>query len=262
VNVGTHRSEFTYDGDNRRVRIVEKENSTVVSDERFVWDRNEIAERRDASGAAVTARLYRHGLQENGASRNLTRDHLLSIREVSDSAAGVQARYEYAPFGTVTKVAGSNPDFLGFTGVLLHDASDLFLMKRRAYDTALGRWLSEDPLGTHDGPNLYAYVANEPLRWIDPDGTVAMALPWQPNGNAWGDFTRQDNICSQPMGALGYNGAPCIKKCCQAHDACYTASRCNWTSWLTIAFDSACTRCNRTAVLCILNADIRPDACN
>ena len=86
------------------------------------------------SGAVVTARLYRHGLQENGATRNLTRDHLLSIREVTDSGASLHARYEYAPFGTVTKVAGSNPDFLGFTGVLLHEPSDLFLMKRRAYD--------------------------------------------------------------------------------------------------------------------------------
>ncbi|PYR95625.1 MAG: hypothetical protein DMF84_00195, partial [Acidobacteria bacterium] len=121
---------------------------------------------------------------------------------------------------------------------------------------------SEDPIGLKAGPNLYAYVVNDPLRWIDPEGTrIVMPLPWLPNGNVGDWYNRQDNICSQPMGALGFNGAPCIKKCCQAHDDCYAASRCNWTSWLTIAYDSACTRCNRTAVMCILNADARPDAC-
>ena len=69
VNSGTHRTEFTYDGVWRRVRIVEKENGSIVTDERFVWDGNDIAERRDASTSLVTARLYRHGIEENGAAR-------------------------------------------------------------------------------------------------------------------------------------------------------------------------------------------------
>ena len=96
---------------------------------------------------------------------------------------------------------------------MAHEASDLLLMKRRAYDTTLARWLSEDPLGTQDGPHLSAYVANSPLQWIDPDGTIAMRLPpspFQPNGNLGDWFGPQDGICSQPMGFLGYNGAPCL----------------------------------------------------
>jgi len=36
VNQGTHRSEFTYDGESRRVRIVEKENGSVTSDKRYL----------------------------------------------------------------------------------------------------------------------------------------------------------------------------------------------------------------------------------
>ncbi|MEW6738044.1 MAG: hypothetical protein AB1489_42600 [Acidobacteriota bacterium] len=33
---GTLRSEFTYDGMSRRVRIVEKNNGAVISDKRFL----------------------------------------------------------------------------------------------------------------------------------------------------------------------------------------------------------------------------------
>ncbi|ADI37554.1 putative rhs family protein remnant [Waddlia chondrophila WSU 86-1044] len=30
---------------------------------------------------------------------------------------------------------------------------------KRVYDPAIGQWLTPDPLGFADGPNLYVYVA-------------------------------------------------------------------------------------------------------
>jgi RHS repeat-associated protein len=43
----------------------------------------------------------------------------------------------------------------------------------RVYDATLGRWLSRDPLKNAemiDGPNLFAYVGNDVVNWIDPEG--------------------------------------------------------------------------------------------
>lgn len=37
----------------------------------------------------------------------------------------------------------------------------------RYYDPEVGRWISPDPLGTIDGPNLYAYVRNNPMKYVD-----------------------------------------------------------------------------------------------
>ena len=37
-------------------------------------------------------------------------------------------------------------------------------------DVTAGRWLSEDPAGLAEGPNLYAYVGNDPISGIDPLG--------------------------------------------------------------------------------------------
>jgi RHS repeat-associated protein len=40
------------------------------------------------------------------------------------------------------------------------------------YKTASGRglWLSRDPIGERGGLNLYGYVLNNPVRWVDPLG--------------------------------------------------------------------------------------------
>lgn len=41
---------------------------------------------------------------------------------------------------------------------------------RRYYDPRIGRWTTPDPLHFEDGPNLYSYVQNRPLMFIDPKG--------------------------------------------------------------------------------------------
>jgi RHS repeat-associated protein len=40
----------------------------------------------------------------------------------------------------------------------------------RIYDPAVGRWISQDPAGFIDGPNLYAYLHNNPLSYYDRFG--------------------------------------------------------------------------------------------
>ncbi|MCK4401360.1 RHS repeat-associated core domain-containing protein [bacterium] len=42
--------------------------------------------------------------------------------------------------------------------------------KRKLYDPTVGRFISKDPLGMIDGPNMYAYVNNNPVNLIDPWG--------------------------------------------------------------------------------------------
>ncbi|MGI8485484.1 MAG: RHS repeat-associated core domain-containing protein, partial [Thermomicrobiales bacterium] len=175
----TDRSEFSYDGLSRCVKIVEKTGGAVTSTRRFVWCGSEQCEFRDATDA-VTLRVYTQG-QRGSASFFYTRDHLGSIREMVNATSGaVVARYDYDPYGRPTTVIGTNkPDF-NFTGLYRHAKSGLDLAVYRAYDPDLGRWLSRDPIGETGGLNLYGYVGNDPLNYLDPHGLSAFgtALPW------------------------------------------------------------------------------------
>ena len=44
-------------------------------------------------------------------------------------------------------------------------------MGARDYNAATGRWTAKDPIGFAGGdPNLYRYVGNDPVNFIDPNG--------------------------------------------------------------------------------------------
>jgi RHS repeat-associated protein len=99
-----------------------------------------------------------------------TRDHLGSIRELTDATGAVRAEYDYDPWGRRTKLSGDLDADFGFTGDFEH-ASGLKLTWFREYNPDLGRWLTRDPLGIRGGGvNLYAYVDDSPVDWRDPLG--------------------------------------------------------------------------------------------
>ena len=186
---GALRSEFTYDGLSRRVHIVEKNGTTVTADIRLLWVGNQIAEERNSAGSTVNKKYFGQGVLVGATKFFYARDHLGSIRDMTDNAGAVGAHYDYDPWGNRTRTVGTqNADF-GFTGHYLHTGSGLYLTKYRAYSPALGRWISRDPVEEEDGPNLYAYVRNSPINRMDRLGlqTGAFALPapnpsWGPAG--------------------------------------------------------------------------------
>jgi RHS repeat-associated protein len=85
----------------------------------------------------------------------------------------VAAAYAYDPFGAVVNRSGDdqgNPfTYVGAFGVM-DEGDGLFYMRQRYYDALTGRFLQRDPIGISDNLNLYAYVANNPVVWIDPMG--------------------------------------------------------------------------------------------
>jgi RHS repeat-associated protein len=174
INQGTNTSEFSYDGLGRRLRIVEKTNGVVQSDNYYLWCGTQICELRDASGATVLRRLFPQGESLVGANGSTnyfyTRDHLGSVREAVGANGLLATRYNYDPYGQKSVVQENFQTTFGFTGDFLHQKSGLYLTWLRPMDSISGRWLSRDPLGEKINDNLYSYVANNPLGYIDPYG--------------------------------------------------------------------------------------------
>jgi RHS repeat-associated protein len=175
VNSGTHRSEFLYDALDRRIRIVEKESGELVHDNQLIWCGASICEQRDPV-TGVTRRFFAEGeTQIAGGVEDryyYTRDHLGSVREVTDSTGAVVASYDYDAWGRTFKLSGSFDAAFGYAGYYVHPASGLYLTQYRAYDPNLGRWVSRDPAGESGGANLYAYVGNSPQNAVDPLGLM------------------------------------------------------------------------------------------
>jgi RHS repeat-associated protein len=177
---------FGYDGRGRRVLVEEKDaQGTATSVRRYVWaDGAQPAEERDGANA-VLRRFYGEGEQVPGAVGSSNRlfyakDHLGSVREVTDAAGVLRARYDYDFWGNRTRVSGDVETAVGYTGHHHHGKSGLVLTWYRAYDPDTGRWLSRDPIGEKGGLNLYGYVENSPVEHEDPYGesAVGAVLPW------------------------------------------------------------------------------------
>lgn len=90
----------------------------------------------------------------------------------TDASGNVTATFDYKPFGS--QALGSPPNGPGFTGHVNDADTNLVYMQARYYDSAVGRFLSVDPVKVNGKTavnfNRYWYANDNPIRFIDPDG--------------------------------------------------------------------------------------------
>ncbi len=107
-----------------------------------------------------------------GVSYYLTYDQVGSLRLVADSGGNVVKRIDYDSFSNIivdTNLAFSIP--FGFAGGLHDRDTGLVRFGFRDYDPDVGRWTAKDPIFFAGGDtDLYGYVLNDPVNFIDPKG--------------------------------------------------------------------------------------------
>lgn len=76
-------------------------------------------------------------------------------------------KFTYGPFGEGGSGAGYE---YRYTGQRRNPWNQLYHYKAREYSPEWGRFIQNDPLRFVDGPNMYAYVGNDPVNRVDPTG--------------------------------------------------------------------------------------------
>ncbi|MGE3511605.1 MAG: RHS repeat-associated core domain-containing protein, partial [Vicinamibacterales bacterium] len=108
-----------------------------------------------------------------GARYYLT-DALNSVVALSTAGGAVQNRYAYSPYGQVASSGLDGGNSIRYTA-REDDGTGLYYYRARYYDSALKRFVSEDPLGIEAGWNVHAYVDGDPISLADPDGELPIA---------------------------------------------------------------------------------------
>ncbi|WP_373651960.1 RHS repeat-associated core domain-containing protein [Schlesneria sp. DSM 10557] len=121
--------------------------------------------------------------QRNGQSTFYHFDGLGSTAALTTSTQTVSDSYTYRAFGDIAASSGTttNPyQWVGREGYYRDEEAAELNLGHRHYDTATGRFTTEDPIGYHSGDsNFYRYGGNNPIVRTDPSG-----LAW----NTWGSF--------------------------------------------------------------------------
>ena len=164
IEIGIDRVEHAYDGQRARVSSSLFANSVLQSTTSQVWCDRAICEQRSGS---ATAAIFDLGTL-NSSANFLTRDHLGSARDAASASGSRQGQYDYDPYGRLTMAGSSIGERFGGYSSSQIDTHVLALY--RAFDPDLGRWLSEDPAGLEEGPNLNIFVRNRPTVGVDPYG--------------------------------------------------------------------------------------------
>ncbi len=185
---------YVYNADGQRVRKV-WEKAPGLTEERLYLGGFEIFRRRNGAGTITLERETLHimddrqriGLVEtrtldttggDPAPAQLIRyqlgNHLGSASLELDHQAQIISYEEYTPYGSTAYQAVRNqtetPKRYRYTGKERDEETGFYYHGARCYAPWLGRWSSADPAGLVDGVNLFAFVRNNPVNKIDPEG--------------------------------------------------------------------------------------------
>jgi RHS repeat-associated protein len=178
---------------------------------RFVYDGNEAAAELDSAGAIQNRYVIGDGPDEvlvdyvgsgTTSRRFLSTDERGSVVSQTDSSGALIGIDTYDEYG---KPGAANQGRFQYTGQKWLSEIGAYDYKARVYLPHLGVFAQTDPIGQQDSPNLYAYVGDDPVNYVDPlglrwvmacvgvpGGVPNCGLHWIADENPPGDTSRLD----------------------------------------------------------------------
>jgi RHS repeat-associated protein len=169
---------YFYTGDLKRIWRLE--NGSLKNT--YKWDAGfNVSEETD--WVTSKTKTYAEGLAEvdvtgTPAYSYKTHDHLGSTTGLWDGSINQTGSWEYTPYGAPYAFAGPADVTHLYTGHDLDRPTNNYYAPFRTLNPAAGRWLSPDPLGMVDQPNMHLYVSGRVLMYTDPYGLFGGWPEW------------------------------------------------------------------------------------
>lgn len=209
VSANSSAATFAYDPLGRRTG-----KTFVGTNTNFLYDGVNAVQ--ELNGSAVVANLLTGGVDErflrttSSETDNYLTDALGSTVALTDASGNSFTQYSYAPYGAIS-ITGTTTNSFTYTGREI-DGLGINYYRARYYNPAIGRFLSEDPMGfAGSGPNLYAYAGDDPIEFVDPWGLTTTVIIWNPVGygeSSQGHVSVIINGTSYSFGPGGMNIMP------------------------------------------------------
>ncbi len=194
VTVSGQITQFIYDGDGNLIKKIKPDGSKTL----YVGGLYEVD--KTSSGTVTKTTVYyplAGAMRINGTLYYMLKDHLGSASVLTDASGNVLGENRYYAFGETRWSTGTILTDKLFTGQRAMTDLGIYHYGARFYSPKLGRFLSADtivpnPANPQDY-NRYAYVRNNPVRYIDPSGHVC-SDPEDPTPTCYGSPLLQTKV--------------------------------------------------------------------
>ena len=191
VQDGSNYSRAAYDGDGVRRKRMDS-NGTVHYlggyERKLAADSNSSDTVTKYYSASLGALSRPVAFRRGGTLHWVGADHLGGTIRVLDGSFTALDGMRYKPYGEDRDTGSSLNTDRKFTGQTQDEAAGLYWYASRAYDPAIGRFVSPDSIvpapANPQSLNRYSYVRNNPLKFVDPTGQTREQEGWDSD---WAD---------------------------------------------------------------------------
>jgi RHS repeat-associated protein len=152
---------YAYNNAGKVISEADANNKAIAN---YTWGPDRLLAKRDVSTNKKYFYLYNgHG----------------DVVQLMDESGQIVNHYQYDEWGNIVEQEEAVRNDFKYAGEIFDDETGLYYLRARYYDPAIGRFVSKD---TYEGQisnplsqNLYTYVINNPLRYIDPSGNYCVS---------------------------------------------------------------------------------------